>query len=313
MLKKVTALEFNNIVSTSIYTNTKYMEITAKVMQARAVYYVFFRNDLPQVAFALFEKSKKIVLPGFYPLYSGVWLNGSLEKLNLRKDFVESILKLKALYNSISICLPPDIQDVRAFIWNGFDVKLKYTYVKNLNVLNFKSDVLKNYRLALKDFNFFEEIFQNKDWVLFKNQLFKIGFSQKKIDKLKNWLFTLSDYSFIKVFSIKNKDMKLVGIGIILLNQAQRNTGFLLSYALKNEQQSEINSILYVGIHKWLIENGFYQFDYFGANTINIADFKSRFNPELKTYFVVSYSKFSLKNINNNLISFKNILHEALR
>ena len=313
MLKKLTAIEFNEFVSASIYTNIEYMEITAKVIQAQAVYFVFFRNDLPQVAFALFERSKNIVLPEFYPLYSGVWLNGSLESINLRNDFIQSVSELKLLYDSIKICLPQDIQDVRAFIWNGFDVELKYTYIKNLNDLNFKSDVLKNYRLAVNDFKFVEEGTLGENWVLFKNQLFELGFSERKINQLYSWLIELPVNNVIKVFSVRYFDEKLGGIGIVLLDQQKLQSGFLLSYGLNNERQSEINSILYVGIHKWLSENGFHQFDYFGANTINIADFKSRFNPELKTYFVVSYSKFSIKNIINNLISIKNILCKVLR
>lgn len=293
MLKKVTAKEFEDTIPPSVYTNIEYMEITANVMQAQAVYYIFFRNEMPQIAFALFEKSRKIVLPKFYPLYSGVWLNGSLEKLNLRNDFFESISILKSLYKSIKICLPPDIQDVRAFIWNGFDVKLRYTYIKNLIDLNFKSDVLKNYRLAIKDFKFIEELSLDKNWILFSDQLLKLGFNQQKLQQLYSWLFELSANNVIKIFSVKYFNEKLGGVGIVFLDQPQFQSGFLLSYGLKNERQSEINSMLYVSIHKWLSDNGFKQFDYFGANTLNIADFKSRFNPELKSYYVVNYSPIS--------------------
>nr|WP_162143062.1 hypothetical protein [Pedobacter glucosidilyticus] len=281
------------------------------MMEADAVYFVFFRNDLPQVAFALFEKNNKIILPNFYPLYSGIWLNGSLEKLSLRDDFIKSISELKKIYKCIKISVPPDIQDLRAFIWNGFDVELRYTYLKNISAENYKRNVLKNYRKANNeyDFEFIKSGLNDELWEGHVKQLSSIGFKNSNLISLRRWLIELEMVNLITTFRIGIKSKGYQGSGIVLLDKRWKNAGFLLSHVPKTEYVSLTNAFLHVQINNWLSDNKFESIDYLGANTKSIADFKSRFNPQLKSYFIVTISISRAKKI---LLWFKNISKNSL-
>lgn len=290
MLRKVTQTDFIELIPVSLYLSPDYMNSTAKIMRAKPVYLIFFKDQKPQVAFALFEKGRRIVQPAFYPLYSGIWLNGDLESSNLRNDLFKSISALTKLYKSIKMALPPNIQDVRAFIWNGFKLQLKYTYIKDLSVLNYKHDVLKNYRRTSGNLIFSLTNIKSCEWEVFEKQLSELNFRLKNINNLQKWIAELDSNNLVKTFSVKDLNEKHLGYGILILDEQHRRAGFLLSYGIKGQLQSEVNAYLYVEIHQWLADNKYQYFDYLGANTKSIAEFKSRFNPELKSYFLVKYS-----------------------
>ncbi len=317
MLKQLTDLEFKKIIPGSIYTNLEYMNITGSIIEGKPVYFVFFRNGLPQVAFALFEKRNNIVVPKFYPLYSGVWLKGSLEHLNLRNDFFDTIKELKKKYQSIEICLPPFINDVRAFIWNGFDVNLKYTYVKDISDFNFKLDLLRNYKNAKKnlDLEMENDYLLDSEWLKYTDLLKKIGYNVNHFKELESWISKLESSNIIRVFYVKNSKGIIKGSSILLFDNEKKEAGLLFNIVPNIIDQSKINAYLYIELQKWLNHNGYLKFDYLGANFKNVADFKSRLNAELKMYFVVSYNSIIFKNLflifNIYLKKIKNRLRKA--
>jgi hypothetical protein len=51
-----------------------------------------------------------------------------------------------------------------------------------------------------------------------------------------------------------------------------------------------LHAMVYIEITRWLDENNFDKVDFCGANYKGIAQFKSFFNPNLKSYYLVNYS-----------------------
>ncbi|TKB96065.1 hypothetical protein [Pedobacter cryophilus] len=305
MLNKVTEADFQRLIPISLGLSPLFMNITSKIMKAKPVYYIYTNDYHPIVALALFEKDNCIEVANHYPYYSGIWIK-NMQNISHQKALNESLKFLNKKYDSITFNLPREIKDVRCFLWNDYKLKIKYTYVKSTLTEDFQRNVFKNYSKANKESNL---IFQptslsEDDWFYHQEQLKSVGFSLSKLSRLKNWIIALERVQLIKVFSITNAEHVFLGSGIIILDSYSKSAGFLLSYVPKGELQSQVNAFLYVELHRWLKENGFLSFDYLGANNLRIADFKSRFNPELDSFFVVSYHRKSLKNRLNAIIFF---------
>jgi hypothetical protein len=295
MLKEVTCNVFKKDIPQGLSHNVDFVKVTANTFGAKSVFYIFYEENFPLIGFALYNKGKDIVLPKFYPYYSGIWLNGSLNESKIRKSFHVAIKVLANIYSSIHLLLPPEIKDVRGFIFNDFDVRVKYTFIKNTADIKFKNDVLKNFRRAERELKltFYTNELDHQEWFNHNNQLKSIGFSNKSLTQLKEWILALELIGCIKTFYLKGENDANLGSGIVILDEYSKTAGFLLSHVPKGKYQSELNASLYIYIQLWLKDNGFVFFNYLGANTLSIAEFKSRFEPELVSYFQVSLSKYS--------------------
>ncbi|RKD19559.1 hypothetical protein BCY91_13235 [Pelobium manganitolerans] len=58
----------------------------------------------------------------------------------------------------------------------------------------------------------------------------------------------------------------------------------------QNQFKKEINAFVYIKVLKWLNANGIEILDYMGANMRSIAEFKARYNPTLKPYYIVKHT-----------------------
>ncbi|MFC5283381.1 hypothetical protein [Pedobacter alpinus] len=290
MLKKVTQSDISLLNIPDVTFNPIFIDISCQSTGANAVYYIYYKNQSPIIAFALFERYNKIITPTHgYPFYSGIWF---IDKKDYDIDLSDALHLLTEKYKSISLILPPKIDDIRSFIWNGFKIINRYTYIKNCNDLSVKYDVKKNYKKAEKlNFNLTIEESLGNEWINYKNLLLRIGYNSKYLISLETWINSLLKKKLVKFFKVSNSDKETLGSGIVLLNDASKKGYFLLSFVDKSNIQSEINSFLYIKIQKWLLENGFEFFDYLGANTKSIAEFKKRFNPKLQQYYIAKYSR----------------------
>jgi len=302
MLKQVSNTDILALNIPDIRLNAIFVEITSKSVNVNSVYFIFYKNLTPIIAFALYENKKRIVLPTHgYPYYSGIWIKNHKDYSN---DLYEALKLLLKNYKSVDLILPPEINDVRAFIWCGFSAKVKYTYIKKSNNKESKDDVKSNYKKAKSlNLKLTTEESIDFDWFNYETQLKRLGFSNISLKQLKIWITSLEKNSLVMFFKVLNKNNDSLGSGIVLLNRGAKVGGLLLNYVPKNSHQSAVNSFLYLEIQNWLNINGFDYFDYLGANTKSIADFKKRFNPDLKSYFLVRYKKNSvITNVKNKFL-----------
>jgi hypothetical protein len=307
MLKKIDPNTFKQIIPLGLYNNPDFVLITAKSINAKADFLIYFENDKPLIAFIIYFNKKKIIVPDYYPVYNSFWIKESLKEKKINQILIESLKTLKEKFENITFNLPVNFYDVRPFIWENFNIKIKYTYLKNLNDLNFKSDVKNNYSKAVENLNliFKEDVLSDEIWNYYQIQLSSLGFTTNKLKRLKYWILNLHESGLVKIFVVKNQDKLYCGSSIVILDSLKSSAGLLLNHTLNDSYQSQKTAFLYVKTHKWLENEGYKELDYLGANTKNIAEFKSNFNPVLQTYYAVNYNfkKAIWYNLKNKLKS----------
>ena len=304
MLVEVDVLEFKKKCFNSISLDGQYLSITALANNLTPVYYIFYDNAEPMIGFALFKKGKNIVLPKQLVFFSGIWYKECLYGNDFKEYLFSAIAQLKNIYNNIKLVVSPLIEDLRPFLWNDFDVKLRYTFQKNTDDENYKSDIKKNYRKALSvKLNLEITNFQELNWADYISFFKNISFGNTKIKKIKEWLELLDKHCFLLCVNIADGVNQNQGSGIVLLDHTQKAGYFIFSYVPKTPLQSEINAFLYIEIQKELLKKDIKVFDYLGANISSISNYKSRFNPTLKPYYIVIYKKkyFNFQSVKNSL------------
>lgn len=296
MLNKVEASEFNKIIQASISCDAKYLAVTEINTGLKPVFYIFTNNNEVTIGFALFERKNRIVMPKQLLFYSGIWIKGGLHDDDFNNHFFEAIAQLKKKYTSITLVTAPEITDLRPFLWNNFQAELRYTYCKASDDNNYSERIFRYYKRALKKIGLFHTVcsFNDLDWKGY-NDLFKtLHYSTKQIIHIKNWLSELDKNNFLWCLQINNAQMQCAGSGIVLLDKVLKKGYFIYMDINKNQHSSETNAYIYIEIQKWLLENGYDELDYLGANFKTIANYKSRFYPKLKPYYVVHYNRYNL-------------------
>ncbi|MEA1896867.1 MAG: GNAT family N-acetyltransferase [Bacteroidota bacterium] len=209
--------------------------------------------------------------------------------LNELLDFVEKEFQL------ISAALPPEFKDIRIFNWRKYTTRILYTYQGNISnpekiIDNFQSDVRrqinkgKKYNYELKetlDDKHLGSIFSLLEKSYHK-QKHKLQFNKKQFTNLlRNPDLTAN----VRAYSIW-LDNKPVAALVIIVD------GFTAYYWLAGSDQNYFNT----GLNQlllWLVINalskeGITLFDFVGANTLTIANYKASFNFELIPYYHIS-------------------------
>jgi len=309
MLREIDFSVFKGLVPLYLYNDIDYLSITANVIGARAVFYVYGKNNEELVAFSLFKRGNKIVLPSFQIFYSGIWLKYSLEHKNGRDNLYNAINCLKERYSQIKLMLPVEFFDVRPFIWNNFSITLRYTYLKDTSLyLSYKKDVKSNYKNSKKQkFAFSKVYFENFNWNGHSNHLLEMGYTNRNVQVYKKWFYNLDLKNKLLCFQVTDISEIVVGSGVLLLDSNKKTAYFILRNIPKGRRQKEINAFVYIEVLKWLNANGYDHLDYMGANMRNIADFKERFLPALTPYYIVEFKSkrlFSLHGLKKLLRTF---------
>jgi hypothetical protein len=305
MLESVSRNRFIETVSTHIFANPNFLDCIANLNDSKTIYFIFLEKEMPMVAFALMEKGSAIISAKFYNNYSGLWIKQGLKEKKINQVLMQSIACLKNKYDDIKLVLPTNIVDVRPFKWEGFAVDIRYTYIKNLSELNFKTDVRRNYDKAINELKLTFSLSQITDdiWLNYIHQLKTIGFRNVIISLIQKWVTSLERNNLVFTFIIKNEiNNEYLGSAIVLIDDLDKKAYLLYNHTFADDNQSQTTAYLYVKLHHWLAEKGYVCLDYLGANFKNIAEFKSNFNPALVPYFTVSYNakRALFNNFKNN-------------
>lgn len=292
MLKKVDQSEFEKLPHLSINLNPSYLNATAASAKLNTAFFIYYTNNKPSIAFGLLQSARKIILPKQNVFYSGIWINFNKSDNEFNEDFFNAINDLKKFYESIKIVLPPSIVDLRPFLWNGFLAETRYTYLKPTNEQLYKQNINRQYKKAKEKYNLTVDFcsYKDIDWNRHKLLLISIHLNGTRINQIEDWLKLLDKKGLLLCMGIYC-DTQVVGSVIVLVDQLQ-SVGYLLYLESdKSAIQSEINAVLYIEVQKELLRLNIKTFDYLGANIPSIANYKSRFNPVLKPYYIVTYKK----------------------
>ena len=275
----------------SIFFKPEYLKSIELCFKLNIKLYALLDKGNVQFVAAVFCKNRNIVLPEYFSI-NPYWIDSELSEANqiaIQKEFIQI---LKSEFRNIVIKFNTDVHDLRPFKWTGFDVELKYTYQKNTFEDVYEKNVSRHYKKAIEKYKLTAQpcAIDLLNWkshqVLFKT----FYLTQSRVSNIYKWLNILEEKGLLFTMNILDDKRLIVGSVVILIDKI-KSIGYLLFLESSNNIQSEINAFLYIEVQKYLLKNGIHVFDYLGANIPSIANYKSRFNPVLKPYYIVTFKK----------------------
>ncbi|MEZ5071185.1 MAG: GNAT family N-acetyltransferase [Bacteroidales bacterium] len=204
-------------------------------------------------------------------------------------------------YQWVQATFPTAFQDVRPFLWAGFNGKIHYTY---RTVLSGTDDPLPDYdtpvrnkiKKGLRTEFEFRTGATRKDigdaWELeqksFRRQQFEMRYADK--EEFTDFVESLIGSGAADMFSIVYQG-QLVASRILVLDRPKRTAYDWTAGAHEDHLSTGLNQVLMYSIHKHLLESEFQVFDFVGAGTKSIAKYKSTFNFPLAASYSISKAR----------------------
>lgn len=243
----------------------------------------------------LFERQRglyrEVVIPPFTQ-YSPVLFAGQIEDtlIHARASSFDLLLEtLENRYGKVALHLHPTLRDVRTMNWAGWNTKPLYTYTLELNneeqlLADWSSSTRRTFRKSRSDYHIEESPVSASDIVnLCSSSYARHGRSfpvkdtaaVKMIDRMQQEgcarLFTATDHRSEKIEA-----------GLAVLHDGE--TAY---YWIAGSQPGNAMTVLLGTVLPMLYRDGLRRFDFVGANTPTIAEFKRRFGSQLVPYYRV--------------------------
>ncbi len=288
MIKEVDEQYWSNNVSSSkksLFFEVDFLEGVAESFSYNLHYFVFENKNKVLMAAALYSDGNNIVTCLPYT-YSSIYFGDGLSDrkyLLITNDFIR-FLKLK--WQKISLRLPVEIKDIRPFIWGGFKISNRYTYLKETET-SFPKKVVKNAEKATTDGMTLKVInAEDIDLKTCIKSFAKQGFDKRIVQSNLEMLASLTEQNQLLAFRADTNE-GCVCTSLMLVDAMQKK-----AYALLISESLNEFAHVYINYErcKWCIKNGISQIDFCGANEPGIANFKSSFNGVLTSYSIVHYN-----------------------
>lgn len=267
----------------------------ANSFSLKPVYIVCYRKERLVLSLIVYTKNKKIVSPIHF-FYTVFWIDKGINNDAKYVVVVNELIKsLISKYDKITLRLPIEMKDVRPFIWNNFSISNNYTYIKQLDNLNYHPVTRRNIeKCTTLDYRFTEEQLSNEN--LNKNLafFFKLGtYPTKKINTIRTLINELAKTSYLKNYCLYFNDV-IIASYIVFSDELNKVAYMVMVSQSSKNFKDNAHSFFYHSIFVELQKKGYQCIDLMGANILSIADFKSRFNPTLTQRFVVHYDRKSV-------------------
>lgn len=229
----------------------------------------------------------RAVVPG-YTAYSAVLLETMPTEADThgRTSALEKLLaELEGRYAGIDLNLPPEIMDVRTFSWRNWAVRPLYTYRielsnETLTMRNWSDTAA---RTARKDAEGFEIVEVGPDIVAARSAA-SYDTSGRRAPLSKGALTKFIDKANQSVgaslVGARNRQTGDIDSAVALLRH-----GTVAYYWIAGGVRGSSMTVLLGKLFEDLAQDGIDTFDFVGANTDSIAEFKRKFGGRLTTYF----------------------------
>lgn len=284
----------------SVFFEIKFLEQIAYYFELKLDYFYCVEDKELLFAAAIFKRNTSVITPLAFT-YCPVYFDSQLTDSNYLDLFNQFINLLKLKSKKINLRLGPDFSDLRPFIWQGFNVALRYTYIK-VTETSFHANINKTLtKNKIKSLSFIVEPADKQSISDNLLESLKFGISRKQFNYYMSFFGSLSadKLKVCKVYS----DGVLVCAELMLLDAAKDTAYALLILA---SEHPLAHRFLHKKAIEWCHSKNFRYYDFCGANDESIARFKRYFKPELKPYYLVDYNprKIWLKEKSNNVIKF---------
>ncbi len=257
-------------------------------------------NIIGGIAFGSLKKyGVSLIVPPELSQFWGILLSDRPTKyyfknVKYKKEILETIIgALEKDYQIIDLSIPPDIYDIRAFVWKGYQQKIRFTYQ---GVLNDLDQIYEGFDPALK-----RQIKKAKK----SNIKVEKGNEQQRISDLyqlqflslkrqnSNFHFSLEDFltmvlmihkrvTHISFYLAYLSDQPIAGCAVLTYKYTAY---YWLAGGKADFFNTGANQMLLWEIFKDLNRKGILYFDFVGANTPSIAQYKSSYNFSLIPYY----------------------------
>jgi hypothetical protein len=200
-------------------------------------------------------------------------------------------------FNHIQIINSPDFVDVRPFTWNGWDSKIFYAYYLILNDFEkrLSRDPKRNIKKAIKN----EISIEKSNDITSFYELFEETFSRQglKPPVTKGFLVTVFDmllkYEKGEMWIAKTKSEEIVAAEIFVYDNKR---AYRWSAATHTElRKTGAYSLLLFEVFRDMQNRGFKEINLMAANTPQLTEFITSFNPKLVPYYKVEKSSTKYK------------------
>lgn len=204
--------------------------------------------------------------------------------INIAKELSES-------YENVHLKLSPKTQDIRPFLWNNFTAIKRYTYIVSLAELSESAvHIIPEYKkwqhlqVVAADINEFD-IKQHIRFLKGKVRPKRLVIIQQDLHKNQHHLKTLS---------IKNELGEV--LAQMIFNHTSANAEQLFYVDDPSFKRSRGGVFAQYAFMLYFKKQGYFQFDFCGANFKNIALYKSRFPGNLQVFYELWHHQNPLKN-----------------
>ena len=200
-------------------------------------------------------------------------------------------------FNHIQIINSPDFVDVRPFTWNGWDSKVYYAYYLILNDFEkrLSRDPKRNIKKAIKN----EISIEKSNDITSFYELFEGTFSRQglKPPVTKGFLVTVFDmllkHEKGEMWIAKTKSEEIVAAEIFVYDNKR---AYRWSAATHTElRKTGAYSLLLFEVFRDMQNRGFKEINLMAANTPQLTEFITSFNPKLVPYYKVEKSSTKYK------------------
>jgi hypothetical protein len=288
----------------TVFNTRTWAEILKDVFGLENKVFCIIKNDNIIGALPVFYKIKygiKVITQIPLTLYNGplFFFENEIKKQKREQYQVEILEKIiPAIQNEFRFCNfsgHPSVVDLRPFSWNHWDVIPQYTYQISLGDEegireNFSSSLRR--KLTHGDGGHF--IIQEENEPENLISLHQESYSRKGrniiLDKglLKNYIEKVQEKKLVKIFKITDSNGMINSCRAIL--QWNNIVYDWIAGTSSNNKENNATHFLVWNILRQYSREGYIKFDFMGANTKNIIDFKRMFGGELIPYFEVKYS-----------------------
>lgn len=293
------------LLNQSIFFDLDFIHDVANSYSLRVEKLIYIKKGNVVGMCALYLLRNNVVTPDWF-IETPVYINKNNSEQTYLTIFEDLLITLKNRFTNIRMRLPVDFYDIRPCIWNGYEVKVKYTHVKD-NELVYRKNVIKHLRQS-KDKNCYStEVsgFSKEGMDLILKFQRKLGVSEKIINHNMLFFESQKDRGRIKFLNVRHKDSNSLLCSLVVLVDSTFDKAHLLmiSDTRQDSRSMLIHTYLYDFALKWAHKEKIGTVDFCGANIKSISIFKSSFGTELKSYFYIEKMNF----LNNLIYIFKSL------
>jgi len=244
----------------------------------------------------IFIKRKKVIIPQFTPyesvIYRRVDERRNYELISERREINEAIADyLRKNYFRISVKQNHEYIDIRDFQFKGFESSFSYTYVNDLTSYDIEQVNRKARREITKasEQNYsFEEV---RDFTEFDLRRLLLPFFEtmnRKVFRIdedfkRRFIEMLKAIQGRAVLYVLSEADNILSVRVELIDNDEKVEDWIAGTTMDGREK-RITSYFVHRILLDLKQKGYKYFDWNGANTPGVTDFKNNFNGRLKPY-----------------------------